>query len=262
MSEKFTLIDGDKILSKDEDAAECFNTYFSNMTDSLDIAPTFREAHEVAEDTMIEKLTTIAIQKYSAHPSILAIKQKYRTNCNKFKFSHLNPLEVEKQLDSINVKNSQNGIIPTLLLKATKNVICPILTDCINCAIHESAFPDKLKGADISLLFKTDESTRKENYRPLSVLPSTSRIYERLLKDQMIKFFDNKLSNLSAFREGYSIQHSLIGVIEQCRRHFDSSGIVRTILMDLSKAFDCLPHDLLIAKLEAYGFNTNRVCLI
>ena len=102
------------------------------------------------------------------------------------------------------------------LLKVTKYVISPFLTDCINCAIHESAFPDKLKEAAISSILKKDEATIKENYRPSSVLPSTSKIYERLLKDEMIKFFDNKFSNLlSAFREGYSTQHSLIRVIEK-----------------------------------------------
>ena len=88
-------------------------------------------------------------------------------------------------------------------------------------------------------------------------------MYERLLKDQMIKFFDKKVSNLlSAFREGYSTQHSLIRVIEKWRKCLDSTGIVGTILMDLSKAFDCLPHDLLIAKLETYGFSANTLCLI
>ena len=100
----------------------------------------------------------------------------------------VNPGEVEKQLDSLHVKKSHNEIIPTFLLKATKNVICPLLTDCINCAIHESALPDKLKEADISLTFKKEKATVKEKYRPLSFLPSTYKIYERLLKDQMIKF--------------------------------------------------------------------------
>ena len=152
MGEKITLIEDDKILSKDEEVPECFNTYFTNITDSLDIAPTFREVHEVAENTTIEQLTTMAIQNYNTHLSIIAIKQKYGTSGDKFEFCHLNPWEVEKQLDSLNAKKSHSGIIPTFLLNATKNVICPFLTDCINCAIHESAFPDKLKEADISSL--------------------------------------------------------------------------------------------------------------
>ena len=94
------------------------------------------------------------------------------------------------------------------------------------------------------------------NYRPISVLPSVSNIFERILKGQMEGFLKPILSSLlSGFREGYSTQHSLVRVIEAWRRSLDSSGIVGTILMDLSKAYDCIPHDLLIAKLEAYGFN-------
>ena len=156
MNEKITLIEDDKILSKDAKVAECLNTYFTSITDSLDIAPTFREVHVAAEDTTIEKLATMAVQKYTTHPSIITIKQKYGTSDDKFEFSHVNPWEVERQLDSLNVKKSHSGIIPTFLLKATKNVICPFLTDCINCAIYESAFPDKLKEACISSIFKKD----------------------------------------------------------------------------------------------------------
>ena len=94
------------------------------------------------------------------------------------------------------------------------------------------------------------------NYRPISFLPSVSIIFERILKGQMEGFFKPILSSLlSGFREGYSTQHSLVRVIEEWRRSLDSSGIVGTILMDLSKAYDCIPHDLLITKLEAYGFH-------
>ena len=75
--------------------------------------------------------------------------------------------------------------------------------------------------------------------------------------------FCNKLSEiLCGFREGFSTQHALIRLIKKWRQCLDASGIVGTILMDLSKAYDCLPHDLLIAKLEAYGLDVNSLRLM
>ena len=71
MSEKITLIEDHKILSKYAEVSECFNTYFTNIKCSLDIAPTLKEVREVTEDATIEQLPNIAIQKYNAHPCII-----------------------------------------------------------------------------------------------------------------------------------------------------------------------------------------------
>ena len=67
---------------------------------------------------------------------------------------------------------------------------------------------------------------------------------------------------IEAYRELYSIQHVLIRLIENWRSKLDNDYRVGAVLMDLSKAFDCIPHDLLIAKLSAYGFDENSLALI
>ena len=64
------------------------------------------------------------------------------------------------------------------------------------------------------------------------------------------------------FREGYSTQHALLRLVEDLKASLDEKLIAGTVMMDLSKAFDCLPHDLLIAKLHAYGFNDNALKLL
>ena len=88
-------------------------------------------------------------------------------------------------------------------------------------------------------------------------------MYERLMYTQMLSFVKNNLSNLlCGFREKYSTQHALIKLSEACRKYLDDKGIMGIVLMDLSKAYDCLPHDLLIAKLAAYGFGTGSLNLL
>ena len=180
---------------------------------------------------------------------------------------HALPNEVGKQIDVLNSNKANSGKVPTDKLKKAKDLACPYLTDCINSAIYDSEFPKELKDADVSPGFKKGVTTTKVNYRPISVLPSVSKISERILKGQMEGFLKRILSSLlSGFREGYRTgyrtQHSLVRVIEAWRRSLDSSGIVGTILMDLSKAYDCIPHDLIIAKLEAYGFNEKSLRLM
>ena len=67
---------------------------------------------------------------------------------------------------------------------------------------------------------------------------------------------------LSAYRRNYSTQHVLLRLIENWRHCLDKNKVVGAVLTDLSKAFDCLLHELLIAKLEAYSFNENTIKLV
>ena len=107
---------------------------------------------------------------------------------------------------------------------------------------YESEFPKELKDADGSPGFKRGVTTTRVNYRPTSVLPLASKIFDRILKGKMDGCLNPLLSSLlSGFREEYSIQHSLVRLIEAWRRSLDSSGIVGMILMNLSKAYDCIP---------------------
>ena len=68
--------------------------------------------------------------------------------------------------------------------------------------------------------------------------------------------------NLCGFRKGYSTQHALMRLIEKCKKFLDKNGHAGALLMDLSKAFNCLDHDLLITKLHAYGFSRSALELI
>ena len=106
------------------------------------------------------------------------------------------------------------------MLKAMREIVCPYLTDGINSAVYDCKFPNELKEADLSPLFKNDDSNYKGNFRPISVSPAASKVYERLLKDQKCPYFQDKISEiLFGFREGYSTQHAVISKVLLCVLH-------------------------------------------
>ena len=103
----------------------------------------------------------------------------------------------------------------------------------------------------------------KGNYRPITVLSAISKVYERLMSEQIEVYSESFLFQyLCGFREGYSTQQALVRFLEKCKSVLDKKGVAGAILMDLSKAFDCLTHELLIAKLSAYGFSRSALKLI
>ena len=133
----------------------------------------------------------------------------------------------------------------------------------MNKSIEECVFPDKLKLADIYRVYpihKKDDRNSAGNYRPVSVLPYASKLYERIIKEQTENNIDSFLSgNLCGYRKGFSVQHAIISMTEKWRKILDNKGFAGAVLMDLSKAFDCMDHELLIAKLSAYGFDKNAL---
>ena len=97
----------------------------------------------------------------------------------------------------------------------------------------------------------------------MSILSNMPKIYERCIYDQIQLFFDFLLSKYQCrFRRGYNTQHCLISLIEKWMKSVDNGGAFGAILTDLSKAFDCLPLELLIAKLVVYGFDKSSLKLV
>ena len=98
--------------------------------------------------------------------------------------------------------------------------------------------------ADVIPFFKKHNPFEKANCKPISLLPLLSKVYEKLIYQQLNAFFGNKVSPLlCGFRSRYSTQHALLNLINKWHSCLDNSGVVSTIIMDLSKAFDFLPHE-------------------
>ena len=96
-----------------------------------------------------------------------------------------------------------------------------------------------------------------------TIKPGTPEQSYRVIYNQVGKYIDAFLNKLlCGFRKAHFTQHSLFKLLQQWQYELDTSGLVGTILMDLSKAYDCLPHDLVIAKFEAYGLSKSSLSLL
>ena len=134
------------------------------------------------------------------------------------------------------------------------------IVNCIYECISTKLFPDELKVSNVIPVLKKEDPNNKANYRLISLLPIISKIFERVLFEQ-IEDFSEKISPKSCgFRKSHSTQHALLNLLKNWQKTLDKSGVIG--LMNLSKAYDCLPHDLLIDKVAAYGFEDSATSLI
>jgi hypothetical protein len=157
----------------------------------------------------------------------------------------------------------QDTDIPTKIIKENIDIFSDFFHESFNECIKSSKFPANLKNANIIPIFKKGTKNLKENYRPISILPNSSKLFERPLFNQMSHYFDKIFSKYQCgFRKGFKSQDSLLSMLENWRKSSDKGEAFGALLTDLSKAFDCLSHELLIAKLHAYGFTLPSLKLI
>ena len=159
---------------------------------------------------------------------------------------------MEKKLLSINPKKATGyDQLPPKLLKPAGKTLAPSMTALINHSIKTATFPSDLKYGEVSPHFKKDDMLDKTKYRPVSILPSPSKLFESIILDQVLEYFEAILDKrISAFRKKYSTQSVLLKAVEDWRKALDQGLYVGAILIDLSKAFDLILHGLLLAKLH------------
>ena len=149
------------------------------------------------------------------------------------------------------------------MLIKTNDIVSDYLTDYFNNAKNDQEYPTSLKLADVIPVHKKEEKTLTKNYRPVSLIPIVSKLYERNMYNQILDYIQNYLSPyLFGFRKGHSTEQCLIIMLETWKKALDKKDNAGAILTDLSKAFDSLSHDLLIAKLGAYGFDQDALMFI
>ena len=179
-AERITLIENEKVVSDERELVKIFNEYFSNIVPNLDIQrpPSIILHHDPVLN---------AVKKFENHPSILEIKKQIPSDVAfPFSFRKVTLTEIINEIKNLDEsKATQSNDIQTKVIEENCDIFATFITENFNNMIENSVFPDSLKQADIKPVYKKDSRNEKENYRPVSILPNLSKIYERCLYTQM-----------------------------------------------------------------------------
>ena len=241
-----TLMEENVLITDELKLANIFNDFFVNIVANLGI-------------------TTQRFQETDMNnPIIKAISHRMAAKNTTFSFKDISQDKIESIIKKLDPKKAiKSNDIPTKIIKEFNPLFAEFLTRNFNACLNEGIFPEDLKCSEVVPIYKKKDRRDKNNYRPVSILSNISKIYERCMQEQIDEYFHSILSKFQCgFRRGFSAQHCLLVMIEKFRKIRDQKGVFAAVLTDLSKAFDCIPHNLLIAKLRSYGFDEKSLVFI
>ena len=182
---------------------------------------------------------------------------------NGFEFKYETEETVRKLISRIRSDVATgNDNINAKLVKDAIDTIIPSITQLVNLSYETRTFPDTMKEAIVRPLFKKEDKEKPEYYRPVSILPVISKVFERSATDQLITYLEkhNLLATTQhAYRRLHSTVTCLADLVDEIRRRRDRNETVGVIGMDLSKAFDSINHNILQQKLIEIGIGPNVI---
>ena len=239
------LRNNDEIITDCSRVCEIFNTFFSQI--GADIG-TPENNHKSVEEI---------IEHYAHHPSVIMIKTQINVALNNIKLCEITEHDVRKIVSKLSSKKASGyDEIPIKFIKMISSSLLNPLTKLANKCIQENVFPDRMKMANITPLYKKKDKLNKDNYRSVNLLIALSKILEKIISIQINEHMQPLFHKfLSGFRKRHGCHDILIRLTEDWRQALDNGKTIGVVAIDLSKAFDCMPHGLLIAKMHAYGFS-------
>ena len=214
-TDKFVLNDG--VVTDFDEIPNEFNVYFINIGRSL----------------------SDQIQSAASSQNYLLQHNKPNMTVN---FVRVNEVYIDNVINKLKNKSSCGyDNISNKHIKYAKNVLTKLLTLIVNQCLHTGIYPSQLKLSRVKPLFKSGDQSRFCNYRPISLLPSLSKIFELVIFDQLLDYFTN--NNLLCldqfgFRPGHSTDLAALRLVDQLITQMDSCRVLTNIYIDLSKAFD------------------------
>ena len=230
----------DKTITENDHISEAFNDFFINIGSTL------------ASD--VTRLSPNNVNTYLKLPD---------SNSPSFHFTYIPVENVLMTLRHLKVFKS-TGIdkIPAKMLRIAADVIAPSLTYIFNLSLSTGEFMDDWKNARVTPIYKDGNRQIVGNYRPISVLPIISKIFEKEIFQQLYKYMNenNLISKFqSGFRPGYSTLSALIQMCDAWFNNMDNGELTGVVFLDIQKAFDSIDHDVLLEKMIFYGVSQNEL---
>ena len=182
---------------------------------------------------------------------------------------YLYKIDVNEINTAINQLKNSNSCGPddisSAFIKISSPILVPALYHIFNLSISKGIYPHNLKIAKVIPIHKKGSVTSLNNYRPISILNTINKIFEKILHSRLTKYitdFNILYKYQFGFRKNHSTELALIEIVDQIRKSIDSNSMTCGIFIDLSKAFDTVNHNILIGKLEHYGIRGNFLKLI
>ena len=227
---------GSDTISNPSDVCELFNQYFSEIGPNL--------------ASKVHTTATNNFQKFMSDKLDKSISLNLAT-----------PTEIKNIINGMRNKSSSgHDLISPKLLKQAVNELAPTLSKLINMSILEREYPDCLKIAKIIPVYKKGSKADTANYRPISLLPTFNKIFERVLHKQLTVFIESNeilFNRQYGFRKYHSTIDALISSIDYIIESLNNKLKVLGVFIDLQKAFDSIDINILCQKLKYYGIDGN-----
>ena len=231
---------GEQEIDEPEDMANAFNNFFVNVAENI---------KEPIEESNHDKLRDYCNERIPEDVS--------------FDIPFITTDKVLKYLKDLDVKKSTGtDEIGPRLLKLASPFIAESLAFICNLSIRRGSFPDKWKEAKVKPLHKGGPTNDLNNFRPISILPVLSKLFEKHVHESLLAFLEQyKLlySTQSGFRPKHSCETALLYMVDKWLKALDRGELVGVVLVDFRKAFDLVDHEILLKKLELYKLN--HTCL-